>query len=435
MNKILRVIELARSEGIFFTVKLIYKKICLFLEQKSSLASIRKKYAVKENRKPCIYIDVSEISAVDWGTGIQRVTKCIFLAVLKNPQSKYDVVAVYGTEDSFGYKPARVIYSKNEDQISFDRKINSNKQIYFGPGDIFFGLDWSPHVVFFQRDYFDLLMRSGVKLYFLLHDLLPVRYPEFFPVGSKEKHLKWLYTISASHGVISVSASTQRVYMDWLNENNFKLKSDFNLGYSHNGSDFIRRDMYLASPKTRRHSNDAPKEILNFLMVGTLEPRKGHEQIIDAFELLWAQGSNIKLVIIGKIGWNVENLVKRIEQHIEFKERLIYKNNVSDTDLDEMYRNSSCLIAASFDEGFGLPLIEAAQYGVPVFARDIPVFREVAGDAAFYFKGADKLSVSKYLISWIELFKIGQVPVSSDMTWLSWDESASNMLHMLDKNM
>src|SRR5690606_5090572 len=122
-----------------------------------------------------------------------------------------------------------------------------------------------------------------------------------------------------------------------------------------------------------------------FLMVGTIESRKGYDQVLDAFDQLWGEGSVERLVIVGRQGWLVDDLVQRILQHPENGHRLFWLSDVSDEALVKLYERTDALIMASEAEGFGLPLIEAAKHGIPLIARDLPVFREVAGEGALYF--------------------------------------------------
>jgi len=89
------------------------------------------------------------------------------------------------------------------------------------------------------------------------------------------------------------------------------------------------------------------------------------------------------------------------------------------------------LIAASEGEGFGLPLIEAAQHKLPIIARDIPVFREVAGEHAFYFRGDKPAILAETLRNWLDLFSVGQHPRSDDMPWLTWRQSAQQLLEKI----
>ncbi|MDR9778211.1 glycosyltransferase, partial [Rhizobium hidalgonense] len=146
-----------------------------------------------------------------------------------------------------------------------------------------------------------------------------------------------------------------------------------------------------------------------FLMVGTLEPRKRQLQALLAFERLWAQGYTVSLVIVGKYGWNVDFLVEMLSDHPELNRHLFWFAQTSDEFLEKLYATSSCLIAASSGEGFGLPIIEAAQHGIPIIARDIPVFREIASDHAYYFKGNSAIALAKCITDWLDL----DVPPSS----------------------
>ena len=124
-----------------------------------------------------------------------------------------------------------------------------------------------------------------------------------------------------------------------------------------------------------------------FLMVGTVEPRKAHGDALEAFEQLWADGVDVNLVIVGKQGWMVETLAARLRSHPMRGSRLFWLEAASDEMLERLYAGASALIAASHGEGFGLPIVEAARHGAGVIARDLAVFREVAGDHALYFSG------------------------------------------------
>lgn len=125
-------------------------------------------------------------------------------------------------------------------------------------------------------------------------------------------------------------------------------------------------------------------------MVGTIEPRKGHNAVLDAFDALWAQGSDARLCFAGKEGWEVDDLMRRIRQHPELNRRLFFVERFTDAEINLCYSRAQALLAASVAEGYGLPIVEAAQHAVPVIATDIPVFREVAGAGAAYFPLGDR---------------------------------------------
>ena len=92
---------------------------------------------------------------------------------------------------------------------------------------------------------------------------------------------------------------------------------------------------------------------------------------------------------------------------------------------------SSCLIAASEGEGFGLPLIEAASHHLPIVARDLPVFREVAGEHAYYFSGLSGEDLSNALSDWLGLFARHEAPKSDLMPHLTWSESCQQILPLI----
>jgi glycosyltransferase involved in cell wall biosynthesis len=172
-------------------------------------------------------------------------------------------------------------------------------------------------------------------------------------------------------------------------------------------------------------------------MVGTIEPRKGHLQALDAFERLWAQGLDVRLVIVGGEGWKglpdgarrtIPTLVARLRRHPELGRRLHWLQGISDEYLDRVYAASTCLLFASEGEGFGLPLIEAARHGVPLLARDLPVFREVAGAHAHYFSGADGASLAVAVQDWLGLHAAGQAPTPAGIASRTWAANAAELM-------
>ncbi len=88
-------------------------------------------------------------------------------------------------------------------------------------------------------------------------------------------------------------------------------------------------------------------------------------------------------------------------------------------------------MSASEGEGFGLPLIEAARYDLAVIARDIPVFREVAGAQAYYFAGTEGADLAGAVRDWLDLYATGQHPQSGEMRWHTWHHNAEHLLAAL----
>jgi Glycosyl transferases group 1 len=124
----------------------------------------------------------------------------------------------------------------------------------------------------------------------------------------------------------------------------------------------------------------------------------------------------------------VDLLVDLLRIHSERNIRLFWLEGISDEFLEKVYAASTCLIAASEGEGFGLPLIEAAQHMKPIIARDIPIFREVAGVHASYFSGLTPGSLASAVTQWLKLDKQSLAPQSTNMPWLTWKQATQNLL-------
>jgi len=166
-------------------------------------------------------------------------------------------------------------------------------------------------------------------------------------------------------------------------------------------------------------------------MIGTIEPRKGHNQVLSAMERLWAEGEHVSLLICGKQGWMAESTAQRLHSHVELGRRLFWLNQASDEALLELYLIASGMLMASEGEGFGLPLVEAARHGVPIITRDLPVFREISGDHAFYFSGTDPADLADALRTWLNLYRRGEHPKSDRLPRLTWEESTKQLLQVV----
>ncbi|EOX9051676.1 glycosyltransferase family 4 protein, partial [Pseudomonas aeruginosa] len=165
-----------------------------------------------------------------------------------------------------------------------------------------------------------------------------------------------------------------------------------------------------------------------FLMVSTIEPRKNHGYLLDAFERAWAQGSQARLCIAGRIGWKCEALVERVRQHPELNKRLFMFNDLSDKSLEYAYSHAASLVFPSYVEGFGLPLVEAMQRGLPAMGSDIPVFREIGGEFMAYFDLADPQTLAN-LVTRFEA--TGEFPAErpvGEWRWIGWHEASRQLI-------
>ncbi|WP_069267675.1 glycosyltransferase family 4 protein [Paraburkholderia nodosa] len=366
-----------------------------------------------------LLVDISELVQRDARSGIQRVVRSILREWQKKSPEGYRVEPVYATADQ-PYRYARKYMARF---LGGDDSRVNDEPMEYGVGDIFLGLDLAPAVAPHYADFYQRLREQGVRVKFVVYDLLPLR-DNHFEQHVVDHYVRWLDVVAQSDGAICISKAVADELDTWMAERKVTRQRPFSLNWFHLGADIEN------SVPTKGMPNDAASVLTNldarpsFLMVGTLEPRKGHAQVLDAFEQLWATGLDANLVIVGKQGWMMDALANRIRSHTERDSRLFWLESISDEYLEKVYGASDCLIAASSGEGFGLPLIEAARHGVPIMARDIPVFREVAGEHAWYFKADAASQLAAAVREWIAGKEAGTIPMPTDMPFLSWEQSA-----------
>lgn len=376
------------------------------------------------NRKRQLLVDVSELVQRDSRSGIQRVVRSILREWLGNPPEGLRVEPVYATADSRGYRYARRF---TLDFIDCPVESLDDEWVEYSAGDIFLGLDLQPHGVVSQQPALQQMRQWGVTVKFVVYDLLPILLPGGFVPGAADSHDAWVRAVAQSDGAICISKAVADELSSWIEANIPERHGKLAIDWFHLGADVESSLPSKGLPVDSDTVLGAIRASVSFLMVGTVEPRKGHAQVLEAFEQLWRAGHETNLVIVGKQGWLVEDLVERLRMHPERGRRLFWIEGASDEFLEKVYGASTCLIAASYGEGFGLPLIEGAQHGLPMIARDIPVFREVAGEHAYYFQGASAEDLAAAVDDWTRLYREGRHPVSDEMPWLTWKESAHQL--------
>lgn len=183
-----------------------------------------------------------------------------------------------------------------------------------------------------------------------------------------------------------IFTSTQST-LDQVNQLLCKLKLPTRKGcVTWLGSDFTSvpgKDRQI-SPKAKHIA----KKGTYILCVGTIEPRKNHRLLLEAYDGGLAD-MGIDLVFAGRIGWNVEDIKERIEKHPRKAQGLYLLESPNDAAIHYLYQNAFLVAFPTFEEGFGLPVIEAIERGSVVIASDIPVLREVGGDYCDYFNPED----------------------------------------------
>ncbi len=378
---------------------------------------------------PQLLIDISVLVNIDAKTGIQRVVKNILINLLRNPPAGVKIEPVYRQDGRYRYARQYILTLLNVQPDVLDESL-----VDIQKDDIFLGLDLDIGLAADTKaiEYLSYQKQRGLQCHFLVYDLLPVVSSEWFPDEINQNYTQWLEIIvKLGNGFSCISDSVARSMKNWMESNQHHPEKVADIGFFHLGADIPIDISTSESVKILDEIFSHRERQLSFLVVGTIEPRKGHRQTLSAMELLWQQGIECNLIIVGKQGWKMDDFIDVLDQHPQKNKHLFWLDSVSDEELMSLYSNCSALLNPSAGEGFGLPLIEAAQAGLPIIARDLPVFEEVAGEHAFYFSGYDASSLMQAILAWIELYQNEKHPQSQDLPWLTWEQSAFQLLQCL----
>lgn len=278
--------------------------------------------------------------------------------------------------------------------------------------------------LFWKNDLEVAMRRCKAVKILLLYDVIALEHPEFFEATQLLEFEWYLERILGQvEGVMTISlAEMNRI-------NKYTQRMNRNLVYDYN---HLGHDLPVSSKTSPSSVGDEVSEVfLNsksvYLMVGTIEPRKNHALAFEAFRRLWEAGRDVTLCIIGQIGWKSDELVSWVRNEPRFGTRLFLLTDVSDDDLAYAYRNCKAVICASHAEGFGLPLVEAMQYGRPVLASDIPVFREIGQGFPLFFPP----TIPDGLIAAVEQVEDGKSGRVEAHSWQTWSESVAMLFPKL----
>ncbi|WP_058546455.1 glycosyltransferase family 4 protein [Pseudomonas fluorescens] len=297
-------------------------------------------------------------------------------------------------------------------------------------GDQLVLLDSSWHADFFPLA--EQLKRDGVGIISVVYDLIPLTHPQFCDAGLVKVFNRWFDWIArTADGYIAISTTIR----DQLRQEMVRRIGEQQVqgrwfDYFHLGSELDLIDAtHVVDPNLQRLFKRSEPV---FLMVSTIEPRKNHVYLLDAFERAWAAGSQARLCIVGKIGWKCEALIERIRRHPQLNSRLFMFNNLSDQSLEHAYRHATALVFPSYVEGFGLPLVEAMQRGLPAMGSDIEVFREIGGDFMAYFDLDEPQSLANLVT---DMEHTGVFPAKRNLDqwqWLSWREASAQLVERIE---
>ncbi|MBE7565893.1 glycosyltransferase family 4 protein [Acidithiobacillus thiooxidans] len=233
-----------------------------------------------------------------------------------------------------------------------------------------------------RPSYLAWLRRKKMRLLVMAHDLIPVTHPHFCQSDATQRHGKRLQVIlGQSAGIVSNSQHTAEALRDYAE--NIKMSippmAVIPLGTHLKHGPLNSPEVAPARPY--------------FVTVGTLEPRKNHAFLLYLWQRMmaeWRWNHIPQLRIIGQVGWMCGDVLYELQHNERLKEHVEFLPHCSDAEVLAHLRGAQALLFPSHAEGFGLPLLEALESGVPVLANPLPVFAEIAGNIPEYLDTDDE---------------------------------------------
>ena len=370
---------------------------------------------------PRLLVDVSAIIRCDAQTGIQRVVRAVWSELLRRNGQGFVLQPVFATSRR-GYCYAPI------DFLGEGANGSAVEPVRVRPGDKFLGLDLSAHLLPHYRRQLNAWKAAGATIHMVVYDLLPLLRPEWFSAATVANFGKWLKIVvnDADQAICisdQVAQDLERSVADAGRPGPAIVRMQ--MGADIDGS---IPSAGVSEPVSRILERLRFRSAI--LMVGTVEPRKGYDAALAAFEHLWRTrpADAPDLVIVGKPGWKTSALQARLQAHAERDVRLYWLTAVSDEGLCRLYDACAGVFVASKAEGFGLPLVEAAMFRRHVLARDLPVFREQGLPNVSFFTDDSPSVLGDRLLQLASVGKIGPAPIAE---LSSWSDCADELLRAI----
>lgn len=241
--------------------------------------------------------------------------------------------------------------------------------------------NWTgPLDLFHATDFFLPPVRPGTRTIVTIHDLSFVRLPETVMPGMTNHLNQWVpHSVKRADHVIAVSEATRQDLIELYQTPPEKISVLYH-GVTADFEPVIEPDSLSA---VRQKYNLGQQPFI--LSVGTIQPRKNYQKLIQAFATL---DPALALVIVGSRGWNYAEVFAEVtRQNVE--ERVHFLGFVADADLPALYSAASLFVYPSLYEGFGLPVLEAMACGTPVVASSQSALLEVVGEAGLLVDPGD----------------------------------------------
>ena len=170
---------------------------------------------------------------------------------------------------------------------------------------------------------------------------------------------------------------------------------------------------FISQHKNRDVTN-ASKPLV-FLLISTIEPRKGYDELITAASKALLAGISLKFIIVGRLGWVSETFRNDFNEFVQtFTDQIQWHENATDEEISEYVAEADIFLSPTRGEGFGIPVTEALNAGLPTLVRDIPVYQELySGVVAMYGEGRDFSDLHGALMNTEKLYEIASTRIEA----------------------
>lgn len=278
-----------------------------------------------------------------------------------------------------------------------------------------------------------IVYKSDIKTALFIHDLIPIIRPDLTTNDKYNSKYRWWMKIAQPDLVFFNSESSQKDFL------NFRKDFDENktaVTYLAADERFCKvEDTQQINKVKAKYSIDCNQYIL---ALSDLGKRKNFPHLIRSFIRFLEQtnADDIELVIAGPRRESYNDIMSTINDFEDYKDKIILTGFVDEQDVATLYSGASVFIYPSLYEGFGLPILEAMQCGIPVICSNNSALPEVAGDAALYISGTDEeetASAINRLLSDVGLVKNLSVKAIQQSTFFSWNKCSEEIINKLRK--
>lgn len=279
--------------------------------------------------------------------------------------------------------------------------------------------------VFFTPTHYSTFFTPCPQVISIL-DVSYKKFPDLFNKTDLYKLALWgKYSVKKAAKIITISQSSKDDIIQEYGVNSSKVAA-IHLGIKESLKPSMSEKEIL-----EKYSVSSPY----ILFVGTIQPRKNVKRLIEAFSKVVSKNPELKLVIIGKKGWQYEETLDT-PRKLGISEKVVFLHDVTDADLASFYKYAEVFILPSLYEGFGLPVLEAMKYKCPVITSNVSSLPEAGGDAALYVDPSDTDDIFKKLEKVVsdktlreKMVKKGEEQVKK----FSWEKSAREVLSVLEE--